>query len=374
MNNIDKVFFKEGDIRILCMPNVYTVKKWLINFFISKNFKIISEKPLFVVNGDLENIKLIFISHLDTLERNEREYVSESEICCKGAILSRASLISLSYMLSLCKENCIDIKNIGLIFSEKGLYDFKDISNLPLSILPNIPYILISMPTAMQVFSISKGFMKFKIEIEGISSSSAIPWYSTNMLNVIRKIYKNIMDNWPKHDIYPTSPIIASPDILTFFLLGTRVIYLSSIKYIGYPTILSNKMILEIDVSYPPADNKTNIIHQVRDIIDKSIEKSSMKYSIDMLVDLAPHITSPSSYLISMIKESAKNILGYEPYFDWYPIPNPSSIFSSMGFRDIIIFGPGDFRLIGTGCTVRIEDITKAGEIYHDLVRRMTKI
>ena len=363
----EEAFFNRRILKTLFVSNKYDVKRILMKFLNDKGFILLSKKPIFVVDKSLEDIKLLFISHLDTLPGDTEKCSFNEEIYCRGAILSRASLASFYYMLSSYENKDV---GIGLIFSEEGLYGFRDIHNLSFSMDMKETYVLIGMPTSMQVFSVSKGFLRFRMDIEGIGSLSTIPWYSTNMLRSINKIYENIMRNWPKHNLYPTSPQIFPPYILSFFLLGSRIIYLSSIEYITNSSILPNRASLLIDVSYPPNDDKEDVIKQVRNIIDESVE-DNIKYNIYKVIDLPPHMTSPKSHLIHIMKESLKDIVGYEPYFDWYPIPSPSSIISGKGVKDIVIFGPGDYNLIGINDMVKKKNIIDAGRVYRDVINRV---
>lgn len=335
-----------NDYHILCEKKEEAIR-WLDDLMIKKGLIKISEEPLIYSQSEIENVSTVFLTYLN--------HVS-------SFIDTNKNIAAFAEM----KES----KNTAYIFLSSPFEQREEISEINRIGFNKDIFIIISLPTNNYAFTVSRGITIFNIHIKGGDAFTTLPWYSADLLEVLKEIQKRFKDLWPTHKYYPMTPGSAPPDLLTVFLLGEKF-YTLTIRKASYTDFHTNRELdLEITASYTPIISEEEIISEVKKLIDDTMKRMFVSYDLSIKYTQEPIKSNISKDRLELVKEISKNIFGREVYFDWYPHPNPASELYRAGYTEFLIFGPGEFRYPSEWKCEPSDDILLYSKFYDGIVRR----
>ena len=367
---------------LISISSSETIKKYIITYLENIGIEIekLADSSILAKCGEGEQKFLIHTQFDTSVVGNPEKWsyppfeptTKENNIFGKGSSEFKCGLTSVLTSFSAISKEVTKLNGqIYLLCTSNNQNDFKEIKGIMnKDLLPEFDGGVIIEPTNLMFSIVQKGSCSLVLRIKGEMSHAACPWYSSNPVMIVDEILRRVQNMWPSHPIYPLSPKKAPPDLVTVFALGTSTVIPVNIRSEDLYGLITDELEIEFYVSLSPEQNESGVQRIQEEMIDGL---QGFKFEWEIPFFFPPLKFSNDSKVIKVLQASYKNILGHDPYYEWFPWPTAASILSQKVKRkDLVIFGPGNFTLVGRpNESGSIDQVLQASKILTMAIRNL---
>ncbi len=326
-----------------------------------------------IIDGEDENIHLMFNGHIDTIPGFTMDYepfkpfIKDENIYGRGSADMKGGIAAMLAAMISIKRQGLKIRKTVMF---AGVIDEEERSKgTEYLIKENIQpkYVIIGEPTCLRVGIAHKGMEWIEVKFRGKATHGSRPHEGKNAIYMASEFCKSIYEE-------------LEPKLLDrkFDLLGNGTINVGRITGGDDPNIVPDFCSVQIDRRWLPNETLELIHKEIEEYVKKAAEKFNGDYEVKAMREYtasminAPHSIDPNDELVKISLDICNEVTDNELSPRDFPAWSDAGLLSNLTNAKCIVLGPGNINQAHANVEFcPIDEIIKASEIYYRLIKKL---